>query len=93
MKCRINCKNYEEYYQTQKLIKIIEMASYISTYTFQIPIIAMSGFTQSSMIALAPLIITALQCQWNTNIPLQVLLLFVLFFGGFPGNVLSGVSR
>ncbi|XP_063682115.1 synaptic vesicle 2-related protein-like [Bolinopsis microptera] len=56
-----------------------------------IPVIAMSGFTQSSMIALAPLLITSLQCQWDLNIPIQILLLFVIFFGSFPGDVLSGV--
>lgn len=78
----------ERRYSVDEALKEIGLGLYHLKW---IPVIAMSGFTQSSMIALASLLVIALQCQWKLNIPVQVLLLFVLFFGSFPGSVLSGV--
>ena len=52
----------------------------------------MSAFTQSSMVALAPLLMTTLQCQWDLQTIHEVVVLFVLFFGNCPGDVISGVG-
>lgn len=55
------------------------------------PVIGLSAFTQSSMVALPTIIMVNLQCTWDLTTFHEVMVLFALFLGNIPGDIFSGI--
>jgi len=57
----------------------------------RVPVIGLSAFTQSSMVALPTIIMINLQCTWDLTTFHEVMVLFALFLGNVPGDIFSGI--